>query len=71
MLIPCIEEENQQLCCRGEELKSVSISSRLTTTCNIGAGMDKDIYQNKKHTRGGEDFSSVVGQTWVRLTPSV
>lgn len=49
----------------------VNITFHLSITYNIGAGMDKeDIYQNKKHMRGGEDFSPVVGQTWVWLTPS-
>lgn len=43
----------------------------LSITCSIGAGMDKeDIYQNKKHMRGGEDFSPIVSQTWIWLTLS-
>lgn len=64
MLMPCVEEENQQVCCGVEELKRVSISFLLSTIHNIGAGMDKeDIYQNKEPMRGGEDFSPIVGQT--------
>lgn len=66
-----IEEDNQQVCCGGEKLKRVSINFLLFTTQNIGAGMDKkDIYQNKKHMRGSEDFSLIVGQTQDRLTCS-
>lgn len=54
---------------RGGTKTCVSISFLLSTSYNR-AGMDEeDVYQNKEHMRGSEDFSAIVGRTQVRLTP--